>query len=184
MTVSRVLIPVAALLAGAACALAVGCGDDGDDAALIPPRQADAMIEQLDAIERSVRRGRCANVDTEIAALQTQVNDLSSRVDAGLRARLQEGVDNLATIAPDECFEHRDSGTTATTPTQTTTTETTPTPTTPTQTTTTPPATTEPPPATTTEPPATEPPATEPPPSPGGATVPDAGQAGGATPTP
>ena len=101
MTVSRVLTPVAALLAGVACALVVGCGGDGDRSDLIPSRQADAMIERLDAIETSVRRGRCANVDAEIAALQTQVNDLSSRVDAGLRARLQAGVDNLARIAPD-----------------------------------------------------------------------------------
>jgi hypothetical protein len=126
-------------------------------------------------------------VDNQVAALQTQINDLSRRVDAGLRNRLQEGVNNLAAIAPDECFERRDrqqtqteTTQTETTQTETTQTETTPTETTTTETTPTTPQTTPtvPPETTPTVPPETT--STTPP---GGATVPgDTGGVGGATP--
>jgi len=177
---------LAALLLGAACAVLVACGGSGDTDALIPDRQAETMIEQLDTIQASVNRGRCAGVDNQVAALQSQINGLPRKVDAALRTRLQEGVNNLAAIAPGECFERRErkqartqTTTTETTP-ETTPTETTP-ETTPTQTTpTVPPETTPtvPPETTPTVPPDTTPP--------GGATVPGTEQTppdvGGATP--
>jgi hypothetical protein len=178
---------LAALLLGAACAVLVACGTSGNDDDLIPAKQAETMIDQLDTIKSAVSRGRCLGVDNQVAALQTQINDLSRRVDAGLRNRLQEGVNNLAAIAPDECFERRDrqqtqteTTQTETTQTETTQTETTPTETTTTETTPTTPQTTPtvPPETTPTVPPETT--STTPP---GGATVPgDTGGVGGATP--
>ncbi len=132
---TRTFALLVALLLGAACSVLVACGGSGSDAGLIPDQQAATMIDQLDTIQSSVSRGRCSGVDSQVASLQTQINDLSRRVDADLRARLQEGVDNLASIAPDECFQRRagqqtqtETTTTETVPTQTietTTTETT-----------------------------------------------------------
>jgi hypothetical protein len=178
---------LAALLLGAACAVLVACGTSGNDDDLIPAKQAETMIDQLDTIKSAVSRGRCSGVDNQVAALQTQINDLSRRVDAGLRNRLQEGVNNLAAIAPDECFARREgqqtqteTTQTETTQTETTQTETTPTETTTTETTPTTPQTTPtvPPETTPTVPPETT--STTPP---GGATVPgDTGGVGGATP--
>src|SRR4051794_23498553 len=180
---TRMFPLLAALLLGAACAVLVACGGSGSNAGLIPDQQAATMIDQLDQIQTSVSRGRCSGVDNQVVDLQSQINDLSNRVDAGLRARLQEGVNNLAKIAPDECFSRRDrqqTTTTETTPTQTQTVETTTTETTTTETT---PTTTETVP-TTPETVPTTPQTTETTP-PGGATVPgDAGtgDTGGATP--
>jgi hypothetical protein len=183
---SRTFPLLAALLLGVACAILVACGSGNDDD-LIPAAQAETMIDQLDTIRGAVHRGRCSGVDNQVATLQTQNNDLSRQVDAGLRNRLQEGVNNLAAIAPDECFSRRDrqQTQTETTPTQTTTTETTTTETTPTQTTTTEttPTTPETTPTVPPETTPTVPPETTPTTPPGGATVPgDTGGVGGATP--
>jgi hypothetical protein len=180
---------LAALLLGAACAVLVACGGSGSTKDLIPADQASQMIDQLDTIQNAVDRGRCSGVDNEVVTLQGQINDLSNRVDASLKRRLQEGVNNLADIAPDECFARRDrqqtTATTPTTATQTTTTQTTTTETTPTTTTPTTPETTPTTPTTTPTETTTTPP--------GGATVPGTdgtgggtgdGGTGGATPTP
>lgn len=171
MTVRRTFPLLAALLLGAACAVLVACGGTRGNDDLIPDQQAATMIDQLDTIQNAVDRGRCTGVGNEVATLQSQINDLSRQVNARLRARLQEGVNNLADIAPDECLTRRQeqtqTQTTETVPTQTQTTETTPTQTTPTQTTpTVPPETTPtvPPETTPTVPPETTPQ--------GGATVP------------
>jgi hypothetical protein len=181
---------LAALLLGAACSVLVACGGSGSTKDLIPADQASQMIDQLDTIQSAVNRGRCSGVDNEVVTLQGQINGLSNRVDASLKRRLQEGVNNLANIAPDECFARRDrqqtTATTPTTTTQTTTTETTTTETTPTTTTPTTPETT---PTTPTTTPTTPADTTTTPP--GGATVPGTdgtgagdGGTGGATPTP
>jgi hypothetical protein len=175
---SRTFPLLAALLLGAACAVLVACGSSGSDAHLIPDDQAASMIDQLDTIQSAVSKGRCDGVDNDVAALQTQINGLSHQVDARLRNRLQEGVNNLADIAPDECFAQRDRQTTTqtqTTETQTTTTETQTTDTTPTQTVPTTPETTPTTPDTT----PTVPPDTTPVTPPGGATIPGTGGAGG-----
>ncbi|UGS35228.1 hypothetical protein [Capillimicrobium parvum] len=172
-----------ALVLGTACAILVACG--GDARGLIGSSDADAMQQQLDQIESSVRRGQCGGLPGELADLQQQVNGLPSRVDAALRQRLQEGVANLAQISPDRCaIQAAKSATVPTTTTQTTpTTPTATTPTTPTATVPTTPTETVPTQTTPTTIPTT-PPATEPPPTTtggsGGATVPGNTGAGGA----
>jgi hypothetical protein len=192
VTVRSALSMLLALALGAGCALLVACGGSGDDQALIPAGGADAMLRELDRVERSVRSGDCESVGGDVSRLQDQVNGLSNRVDAQLRQRLQDGVGNLAAIAPDECVAAQTdttqtTDTTETVPTQTTETTEPPVETTPPETTT----TTEPPPVETQPPPVeTEPPPTETiPDSGGGATVPPSdsgagGGTGGAQPTP
>ncbi len=191
MTVRRAFVLLSSLLLGAACAVLVACGGGSGDG-LIPARQASSMQDQLDRIDAAVRDGSCADVGDDVAALQREINDLSSRVDARLRARLQQGVNHLADIAPTRCLERRAAQQTTTTQTQDQTTQSQTTPTTtqeqtvptetaPTDTTTTPPPTATTPPPTTTQPPTTT--STTPP---GGATAPDTGtgDTGGATPQP
>lgn len=198
MTVRSVLASLLALALGAACAVLVACGGDGDDAALIPPARADELLRELDRLERSVRTGDCESVGGDAARLQQAVGALPARVDAQLRRRLADGAANLADIAPEECDERArttdTANTTETVPTQTveTTTATVPTQTTETQ----PPRTTEPePPRTQAPPPQTNPPVEPIPDSGGGATAPPSDGAGsggsdggagtgGATPTP
>jgi hypothetical protein len=186
---SRTFALLAALLLGAACAVGVAACGSGSSDDLIPAKDASQMLDQLDAIQSAVDRGRCGNVGSEVSTLQAQINDLSKQVDASLRSRLQEGVNNLADIGPSDCLDRKaqtqtqtvqtqttETQTTVTTPTETTTTETTPTETTPPVTTT-----------TETTPPVTTPTETTPVQPPGGATVPDSSAApdtgvGGATP--
>jgi hypothetical protein len=177
----RLLTLPLALVLGAACALLVACGSGGGDD-LIPANRADAMQQRLDRIAAAVSDGSCTSVDNDLSRLQQQINALSSSVAPALRQRLQEGVNNLAQIAPEACLAQSQS--TQTTPTETVPPETTPTQTTPTETT-----PTETTPTETTPPVETTP--VEPAPAPptdtgtdGGATIPqDPGAAGGATPT-
>jgi hypothetical protein len=178
----RGLACMLALALGAACAILVACGGDGKG--LIGSNDADAMQQQLDQIESSVRRGECGGLPNELTDLQQQVNGLPNRVDAALRQRLQEGVQNLAQISPHRCaIQAAKTDTVPTTPTQTTpTTPTETTPTTPTETVPTTPTETTPTQTTPTVPPTI--PTTETPPTTtggsGGATVPgDTGGAGG-----
>lgn len=176
----RVFACLLALALGAACALLAACGGEGKG--LIAAHDADAMQQQLDQIESSVRRGQCDGLAGELTTLQQQVNALPNRVDAALRRRLLEGAANLAQISPERCAIQAAKAqttpttieTTPTTPTATTpTTPTETTPTTPTQTT-----TTTVPPTTTQTPPTTVPPTTTG--GSGGATAPDTGGTGGA----
>lgn len=185
MIVPHAASTLLALVLGAACAVLVACGGGGDDRGLIPPGRASAMQDELDRVARAVRHGDCDAVSSNVADLQDQVNRLSSTVDGELRRRLQEGVNNLAGIAPDECMDRQTQAqtteTTETTP-ETVPTETTP-ETQPTPTETAPPAETTPaPPAETT--PAPPPVETIPPDGAGGATVPSQPDStGGAEPT-
>jgi hypothetical protein len=191
VTVRRPLLLLLALAAGVSCSLLVAACGGGDSADLIPASRASSMTDQLNRIDAAVRRGRCTGVPDAVAQLQGEVNDLSGDVDAGLRNRLQEGVQNLNDIADRECLDNAQTTTTTqTTQTETTTTETTPTdtttettPTTPTDT------TTETTPTTPTDTTTTPPAATPTTPDSGGVEVPGEATtapsgAGGASPTP
>ena len=187
MTVPRPLVLLVALVAGSLCATLVACAG-GDDEGLLPSGRAEAMVDELDRVQRAVRNGDCDALGERIDELQSEVNGLSADVDARLRSRLQEGVGNLAQISPVACLER------AQTETQPTQTAPEPQPET-TMPQTTPETTTQEPPAqTTTEPPAetqpqdqTPPPAETVPQDPGGATAPETiepGGTGGAEPQP
>lgn len=179
MTVPRPLVLLVALVVGSLCATLAACAG-GDDEGLLPPDRASAMVGELDRVRQAVRNGDCEALGGRIQELQREVNGLSNDVDGRLRARLQEGVANLARISPAACLERVQ---TETQPTETvpeatpeTTPQTTPQTTTrepPAQTTTQPPVETQPQEETT--PPPVE---TVPPPEPGGATAPDTGEPG------
>jgi outer membrane biosynthesis protein TonB len=192
VTVSRALKALLALALGAACAILVACGG-GDAKSLIPGARADALVRELDQLDRAVRNGDCEAVDGSVAQLQEEVNGLGGGVDRQLRDRLQEGVANLAQIAPEECLaEEQDPATTETTETAPVeTTETEPAPVETTETEPAPVETTETEPVEPVEPPVdpVEPPVETIPPDTGGTEVPtpdegDTGDTGGATPTP
>jgi hypothetical protein len=133
-----------ALLLGLMCAFAVACGES--DEGLLSAGRAEGIQNNLDDLDRAVDRGDCDTAASQIEDLERQIAELPANTDRELRDRLQEGIDNLASIAPEECRGDQE------TQTETQTTETTPPPeTTPT----TPPETV--PPETTPVPPASPP---------------------------
>jgi hypothetical protein len=160
---------IAALALGLAVPFAAACGEEKKG--LIGANRAADMQEHLDRIDELVAGGRCEGVTDRLRALRAEIEDLPRSTDPDLRSRLEEGVGNLETQAPEEC---RDQSTTETQPPETTE-ETVPEETVPEETVpeeTTPPETT--PPETT--PPETTPPDTEEPTTPGeGATPPGQG---------
>ena len=174
----RLPLLLAALLLGLAVPFAIACGES--DEGLLSPGRAEGLKANLADLERHVDAGRCTEASAELENLQGQVADLPASTDPDLRATLEEGVANLASIAPRECS---DSQTQETEPPTTTETEPPPTTTTAPPTTTEtapPPTTTEPPPTTTEPPPETAPPEETPPESPpGGEQAPGAGFSGG-----
>jgi len=160
----RFLLPhLVALVLGGALALALtACGSE-DRGGLLSPGSAQALSDRLSEIQARVADGECTALGGDLSQLQGAVVNLPASVDAKLRARLEDGVANLAQIAPPECL-----GTTVetTTPTETETThtDTIPTTTTPTTAEPTPTPTAEP----TVEPTPTPTPAATPTPETGG----------------
>lgn len=122
MTLSRLLPALAALVAGLTLALAIAACGDEDRSGLLPSSDAQTILDELDAVRARVDDGSCNALGTDLSQLRGALANLPATVDRKLRDRLQEGVDNLSEIAPDECR-----GTTVTT-------EETPTPTPDTQT--------------------------------------------------
>ncbi len=166
MTMRSPGILLLALALGALCAVALGCGSK-TNLARIPSGSAQRLDSELDALRDAVDAGRCSGIAQRVTTLQASVAGLSRSVDPRLRARLTQGVANLASIAPPECLKRAQ----PTTPTVTTDTTTTPTDTTTTDTTTAPTTTDTTP--TNTAPTVTIPPptTTTPPPPPGGGTA-------------
>ena len=149
-----------ALLLGVLCAFAAACGED--ETGMLSPARAENLKGDLDAIDEGVAAGRCNAVEGRLDSLRVEIEGLPSTTDSGLRERLETGLANLETQAPEECADGADTTTEPETQVETvppeTTPETTPPETTPPETTppeTTPPETTPPettPPATTTPP--------------------------------
>ncbi|HVW17387.1 MAG TPA: hypothetical protein VHB30_03985 [Solirubrobacteraceae bacterium] len=128
----RVVPYLLALVLGAGAAGLTACGSSSQK--LIPAEQAGSLRDDLDAVRAAVADADCAGAADAVDQAQSDLNQMSSKVDRQLRARLQSGIDALRAQAQDECEAV---GTVETTPSTTTTTLTTP----PTDTTTT--ATTE-----------------------------------------
>ena len=143
---------VVALLLGLACSYAVACGESEEG--LLSPGRAEGLKANLDDLDDAVAKGQCERASQEVQNLREQLAALPSSTDRQLRRRLEEGVEHLAQISPEECTgaQTTETTTTETTPTETTPTETTPTETTPPETT-----PTQPPDTTPTVPPETPP---------------------------
>lgn len=106
-----------------------GCGGD---AKLLPASDAGAMDEALQRVLDAVSGGDCPAANTALTDAQNAFAKLPGSVDASLRERIAQGLDQLTTTVPQQCAE----GSVETAPTETTT-ATAPTETTPTETTTT-----------------------------------------------
>jgi hypothetical protein len=133
-----------AALAGAAAALLLACGSSGNG--LIPAANAGPLQSDFEAVAQAAQSGNGSCLSTESALGKTEQDFLAlpASVDAGLRRRLREGIDNLRKVSLAMCAQPSPTATattaapTTTTPTTTTGATTTPTATTPTSTATTP----------------------------------------------
>jgi hypothetical protein len=141
-----------ATLLGLAAALLISCGSSGKG--LIPTADAGPLQSDFEAVSQAALNGNgsCAATEAAIAKTVRDFNALPPALDAGLRARLLEGITNLSRRARELCAQPLTPVTTATTQKTATTPPTTATTTTPTTTsTTTTPTTTPTVPTTTTE---------------------------------
>ena len=107
MTVRRLPPVLLALVLGLLAALAVACGEEGDDRRLLAPSRAEAIKDELDKIDERVERGDCDELEPAFIRLRRAVEGLPARTDRGLRRRLADGVANLERVAPDDCRQNR-----------------------------------------------------------------------------
>ncbi len=104
MTLPRPVPALAALLAGLALAvLMAACSGERDRSGLLPSGDAEALLDRLDRVRGRVDDGECSALTGDLAQLRGAVLNLPPTVDEQLRARLEEGVQNLVEIAPPEC---------------------------------------------------------------------------------
>lgn len=166
-TVMR-LLPAGLLGAGAA--VLVSCGSSG--AGLIPSDNAGPLVADFQKVEQAASKGNgdCGATKAALSTTEHDFQALPASVNAGLRARLREGISHLQTLALELCAEPLSQSTTTGESTSTTTTP----PATTKATTTTPPTGTTPPTSTTT-PTSTAPTATTPGSGAEGGTSPEVG---------
>lgn len=130
----RVLPYLVAGLLGVGAAMLVACGEQRAD--LIPAGSAENLSSALGDVQRAVDDGDCDAAARALTRARGALVNLPESVNDRLAARLQEGIDNLEQVAPDECAQQETQTDTVPTTTQTTQTETTPSETTQTETTT------------------------------------------------
>ena len=140
MTVRRLSTVLIALTLGLLSAYAVACGQD--ETGLLSPGRAEGLQNNLDDLERAVDRGDCETAASQIEDIRGQIGRLPEQTDSALRDRLQEGVENLESVAATECATDDEEPPTDTTPKDTTPTQPVPTEPTPTEPTPTPQPTT------------------------------------------
>lgn len=90
---------VAAVL-GAACSLLVACGDRNG---LIPSTDAASLDGALRDVAAATGTGDCAQATAALAQAKGVLLNLPDSVDARLRTRLQDGIDNLEQRVPVAC---------------------------------------------------------------------------------
>jgi len=87
-------------LLGAGAALLVACG--GADK-LIPRSDAGRINGHLARVADAVARQDCATAESELRLAQREVDALPDTLDQDLRRRINEGLVNLAGLAPRQC---------------------------------------------------------------------------------
>ncbi len=99
----RPAVTVALALAGIAVA-GVGCG--GEEGRPIPARSAQDIVARLDEVERRVDARECKDVREEsLPAIEREIDDLPSNVDADVRTTLADGLGRLDELIEAECVE-------------------------------------------------------------------------------
>lgn len=108
-------------LAGIALAAGVAaCGSD-DEGGLLPPTSADAILTNLDRVERLAAEGRCQNAVQAAQQVIDQVQGLGPAVGPKLREALVDGSERLRLLVedPGRCEEQpRETVPTETVPTE------------------------------------------------------------------
>src|SRR5439155_24028325 len=104
-------VPAAALrallaaLAGVGAAVLVSCA--GSSKSLIPTAQAGPLRDDFELVERAARTGHgsCAGTEAAVGKTEADFAALPGSVDAGLRARLREGIAKLREEALELCAQ-------------------------------------------------------------------------------
>ena len=80
---------------GAGAAVLVSCGSSG--AGLIPAQDAGPLLRDFQAVEAAAKAGDgdCTGTEAALRTTESDYHTLPSSVDAGLRARLEEGISHL-----------------------------------------------------------------------------------------
>ncbi len=109
-------------LLGAGAAVLVSCGSSG--AGLIPSENAGPLVADFQAVERAASKGggNCGPTKEALSTTEHDFQALPPSVNTGLRARLQEGISHLQTLALELCAEQLAQTTTTGESTSTTTT--------------------------------------------------------------
>jgi hypothetical protein len=102
-TVILRLLPAGLLGAGAA--VLVSCGSSG--VGLIPSENAGPLVADFQAVERTASKGdgNCAPTKAALGTTERDFQALPASVNAGLRAKLREGISHLQTLALELCAE-------------------------------------------------------------------------------
>ena len=99
----RPAVTVALALAGIAVA---GVGCDADEGRPIPASSAQDIVARLDEVERRVDARECKDVREEsLPAIEREIDDLPSNVDADVRTTLADGLGRLDELIEAECVE-------------------------------------------------------------------------------
>ncbi len=95
MTVRWSLRLLSAALLGVLTAVLVSCGSSG--AGLIPAEDAGPLLHDFQAVEAAAKAGDgdCTSTEAALRTTESDYHALPSSVDAGLRARLEEGISHL-----------------------------------------------------------------------------------------
>lgn len=105
-------LSLAAMLAGSAALLSACGGTSG----LIPEGNAGPLRSDFEAVASAAEsgNGNCAGTEKAIEKTEADFRNLPSSVDSGLRSRLSEGIEHLASQARVACKQPVGGGTTTT----------------------------------------------------------------------
>ncbi len=108
-------------LLGAGAAVLVSCGSSG--AGLIPSANAGPLVADFQEVERAALKGggNCAPTEAALRTTERDFAALPASVDAGLRAKLRQGISHLHDQALELCTQPltTTTGSSSTTPTTT-----------------------------------------------------------------
>jgi hypothetical protein len=98
MPLLRLPVPFALLLV--TVALVTGCGGADEP---IPAASAQALVRDLDTVEKRVRAGECGRARASLRRLDRTTAALPEDVESDVRATLADGVDRLAGLVRTQC---------------------------------------------------------------------------------
>jgi outer membrane biosynthesis protein TonB len=94
---------LAAALLLAASLLLAACGDDNANPELLPPKQAEYLLENLDDAQTAFDDDDCTTALAHLQAVQDRINLLGKPISHELKLNLREGAATLYAQAEAEC---------------------------------------------------------------------------------